>query len=339
MFYVDSKFVSLVSVRLRNFKRKGPELWNFSCVYCGDSLKHKNKARGYLYVVKGTLLFRCHKCSVSTTFSNFLKHVDPLLFKEYTLEKYQSTATPHPHTPKLEFPSAVPVFSAIKKVSPLDDLYKISDLDESHPAVQYVAKRLIPKERWNLLYFAPRYIEWCKKHSDKEIPIKEDAPRLVIPSFDIEGELIGWSGRAFGNEYLRYHNLKLTEDQLLFGLERVNLDKPIYIVEGQIDSLFLNNAIAAGGIAAFDNDFTKANKDRVVFVVDNEPRAVQIVKITEKFINLGYSVCLLPDTILEKDINEMVLAGRTPDKLEQLILENTVSGTTAKLKMITWKKV
>ena len=336
--WIDIKYTNLVSVRLRNFKQKSKELFNFSCPFCGDSLKHKNKARGYLYTVKGTLLYRCHKCSVGNTFSNFLKYVDPMLYKEYTLEKYQSTAAPHPtHSPKLEFPSAAPKFNVAKK-SPLDELYKISDLDETHSAVQYAASRLIPKERWNLLYFVPKYIDWCSKHSDKEITFKEDTPRLVIPSFNIEGELIGWSGRAFGNEYLRYHNIKLTEDQLLFGLERVDFDKPIKVVEGQIDSLFLDNAIAAGGISAFDNEFTKKHKDKVVFVVDNEPRAVPIVKSVEKYTGLGYSICLFPDTIQEKDINDMILAGRTPEELEQIITDNTVSGTMAKLKMMTWRK-
>ena len=340
MFWIDQKYVSLVSVRLRNYKRKSNELWNFSCPYCNDSIKHKNKARGYLYVVKGTLLYRCHKCSIGASFPNFLKHIDPLLYKEYTLEKYQSNASPHPHAPKLEFPSALPVFKTVVDKSPLDELYKISDLNESHPAVQYVAKRMIPKDKWDLLYFAPNYIGWCKKHYNKPIPIKEDSPRLVIPLFNSDDVLIGWTGRCFGNEYLRYHKVRLIEDQLMiFGLERVNLSNKVKLVEGEIDSLFLDNAIASGGISSFDNEYTKQNKENVVFIVDNEPRAIQIVKVAEKYIKLGYSLCLFPDTILEKDINDMIMAGRTKEELEQIIEENTVSGIEATLKLIQWKKV
>jgi hypothetical protein len=45
----DSKYVRLISSRLRNFKQKKDYLWNFSCPFCGDSQKNKTKARGYAF--------------------------------------------------------------------------------------------------------------------------------------------------------------------------------------------------------------------------------------------------------------------------------------------------
>ena len=47
--YIDSKFLRLISSRLRNFKQKKDYLWNFSCPFCGDSAKNKTKARGYVF--------------------------------------------------------------------------------------------------------------------------------------------------------------------------------------------------------------------------------------------------------------------------------------------------
>jgi hypothetical protein len=336
-YYVDIQFVSRISFRLRNFKDKGSGVWNFSCNYCGDSTKQKNKARGYLYTTKGTLLYRCHKCGKSTTFSNFLKELDPLLHNEYILEKYKSNAT-HPHVPKLEFPKPSRTLD-LKTKSPLDELYKLSELSKTHPAVQYVAKRLIPEEHWDKLYFCAKYIEWCKRHNDKEIKIDKDTPRLVIPTYNQNGDLIGWSGRAFGAEFLRYHIVKLTDDALIYGLERVDITKTINVVEGQLDSLFLTNCIATGGVSSFDTIFTREHKDVVVLIIDNEPRNLQIVKTLEKYINLGYSVCLFPENIVGKDINEMILAKTTPTELEQIILDNTVKGVSATLKLASWRKV
>jgi hypothetical protein len=43
-----------------------------------------------------------------------------------------------------------------------------------------------------------------------------------------------------------------------------------------------------------------------------------------------------PDTIVEKDINDMVLAGRD---VQSIVECNNYSGLEAKLKFTTWKKI
>ena len=81
MDIIDSKYIGLISSRLPKFKRVKPDLFNFRCPICGDSQKHKNKARGYIYSLKADMNFKCHNCGASTTFNNFLKTVDPTLHK------------------------------------------------------------------------------------------------------------------------------------------------------------------------------------------------------------------------------------------------------------------
>ena len=44
--FTDQKYVGLLSSRLRNFKRKDNNLWNFSCPICGDSTKNRIKPTG-----------------------------------------------------------------------------------------------------------------------------------------------------------------------------------------------------------------------------------------------------------------------------------------------------
>ncbi len=72
MDLVDSKYIGLVSSRLQKFKRVKGDLYNFRCPLCGDSKKHKNKARGYVYPLKADMNYKCHNCGASSTFSNFL---------------------------------------------------------------------------------------------------------------------------------------------------------------------------------------------------------------------------------------------------------------------------
>jgi transcription elongation factor Elf1 len=99
----DSKYVRLISSRLRNFKQKKDYLWNFSCPFCGDSQKNKTKARGYVFQKGNNLFYRCHNCGVSTNVGNLIKQVDDSLHKEYVLERYSLVK---PITPVAPTPSS-----------------------------------------------------------------------------------------------------------------------------------------------------------------------------------------------------------------------------------------
>ena len=89
MDIIDSKYIGLVSSRLEKFKRVKADLYNFRCPICGDSKKHKNKARGYFYQVKTNTNFKCHNCGASSSLNNFLKQIDTTLHKQYVLEKFK----------------------------------------------------------------------------------------------------------------------------------------------------------------------------------------------------------------------------------------------------------
>ena len=93
MDIIDSKYVNLVSSRLQKFKRVKTNLYNFRCPICGDSKKHKNKARGYIYSHKADMNFKCHNCGASSSLSNFIKTLDPVLYKQYIFEKFKDRNT------------------------------------------------------------------------------------------------------------------------------------------------------------------------------------------------------------------------------------------------------
>ena len=89
--YLDRKYILLVSSRLRNFKQRKQDVFNFSCPICGDSAIKTTKARGYITLSKkfAGYIYTCHNCSVSMGFAPFLKHVDSEKYKEYVMEKFQ----------------------------------------------------------------------------------------------------------------------------------------------------------------------------------------------------------------------------------------------------------
>jgi len=339
MLYIDAKYANILGSRLRNFKQKNDYLWNYSCPVCGDSSKNKLKSRGYIYRAKTGLFCKCHNCGYSTNIGNLIKHVDSKLYDEYVLERYKAGTTRyHDHKEVIIPESRKPQLLEDDILSPLK---RIDTLDVDHPAVKYVIDRQIPVDKWNLLYFAPRFKKFVNSVSPKFVePIVDEHPRMIIPYFTNAGKCFAFQGRAYGNEEPKYYTIKVDETQeKIYGLDRIDYAKRILVVEGPIDSLFLPNAVAVSG-ASFDTPTIRSLLTNATIVIDNEPRNKEIVKQLEKYIESGFSVCMFPESIEQKDINDMILHGKmTPEEITEVINTNTYTGIAAKLKFSTWKKI
>jgi transcription elongation factor Elf1 len=339
MLYIDAKYAAFLGSRLRNFKQQKDYLWNFSCPVCGDSTSNKLKARGYIYRTKSDLFCKCHNCGYSSNLGNLIKRVDAALYDEYVLERYKAGATRYnahkdvaPILPK-------PKIVELLEDDILDPLKRLDTLDVSHPAVKYVLDRKIPRDKWHLLYFAPKFKAFTNSVSPKfEEPIVGEHPRMIIPYFTPAGKCFAFQARAYGDEQPKYYTIKVDEsEEKIYGLDRVDYSKRIYVVEGPIDSLFIPNGIAVSG-SSFDTPTIRSLLANATIVMDNEPRNKEIVNQLDKYIELGYSVVMYPDYIEEKDINDMVKAGRSPAEILDLINTNTFTGMEAKLKFANWRK-
>ena len=119
----------------------------------------------------------------------------------------------------------------------------------------------------------------------------------------------------------------------LYGLDKIDKSKSIYIVEGPFDSTFVENAVAMCGS---DVDIGSFNWSDYIWVLDNEPRNREIVTRISKLIDRGHKVVIWPSNITEKDINDMVLAGHDVQSIVEL---NTYDGLEANLKFTTWKRI
>lgn len=323
MDLVDSKYIGLVSSRLQKFKRVKADLYNFRCPICGDSQKNKNKARGYIYPVKNNTNFKCHNCGVSMSFNNFLKELDTVLYKQYTMEKFKEGHTGQNFVaegPKFEF--IKPSFK--KKL----DLPKASEVQI---AKEYLEKRKLDPEKF---YFTNKFKEWTNTQKVTFDTIGKDESRIIIPMYDADSNLIGFQGRALGPNPVKYITVMLSDDApKIYALDQVDSSKPIYIVEGPFDSTFVQNAVAMCGS---DVDIGSFGWGNYIYVFDNEPRNREIVNRISKTINRGDKVIIWPTSIEQKDINDMVIAGLN---VMDVLKSNTYSGLEAKIKFNNWKKV
>lgn len=326
MSFIDLKYINIISPRLEKFSKKKDYLYNFRCPYCGDSQKNKNRARGFFFLKKSDMVYKCHNCGIGRTLANFLKDMDVSLHDEYVMERYKSGFTgkgTNTASPKFEFEK--PVFSRKEN---LLSLKKISELNILHPARDYLANRHIPEKYYSSLYYAEDFNKWAGTTN------KFKEGRIVIPLMNQSGKMIGYQGRTLNkNSTLRYITIMMDEDHpKIYGLDKVKKTEPVYVTEGPFDSYFLTNAIAMCGsdvnLSTFDYQFT--------YVFDNEPRNREIVTRIESAIKRGNQVVIFPKEIKEKDLNDMVLAGHN---VQNLVDSNAYQGLQATIKLNEWKKV
>jgi len=324
MDIIDSKYVNLVSSRLQKFKRVKANLYNFRCPICGDSKKHKNKARGYLYQVKANTNFKCHNCGASLSLNNFLKQIDPVLHKQYTMEKFKEGFAGGRNfvveEPKFEFKK--PVFK--KKL----DLPVASEVSIAN---EYLSKRGLDPTKF---YFADKFKQWVNTQKKTFDYINKDESRIIIPMYDESKTLIGFQGRSLGPNSVKYITVMLNEEApKIYGLDSIKTEKPIYIVEGPFDSSLIENSVAMCGS---DIDIRTFGWSDYIWVFDNEPRNREIVNRISKTIDRGDKVVIWPKFVEEKDINDMVQRGHN---VSHVLESNTYSGLEAKVKFNIWKKV
>ncbi|MCP4123671.1 MAG: hypothetical protein GY751_18125 [Bacteroidetes bacterium] len=275
---------------------------------------------------------------------NLIKFVDNELYKKYLLEGFNKGddrfVTKGSRRKKKNFPK--------KDKSVNSDYFetvlgaqRVDRIPLNHNVYLFLNKRRIPKSAYERLYFI---------HDDKNLEkvdkkyhgrIRGNQSRLILPFFDRKGKPIGLAARAINPAAnIRYLAFRLDETvPMIFGLEHLkrNSREPILVVEGPIDSLFLPNCIAVAGA-----DFAKledaVRTDKCILVFDNEPRNKEIVKRMGKMIDAGYKICIWPETIKEKDINDMILAGKTQDQIVKTINTNTHSGLAASATLNKWKR-
>ncbi len=323
MDLTDTKYIGLVSSRLPKFKKVKADLYNFRCPLCGDSQKQKNKARGYIYAKKADANYKCHNCGASTTFSNLLKTLDPSLHKQYIFEKFQTRNTGKGsifEEPKLDFKK--PVFR--KKL----DLPKASEVKI---AKQYLENRKLDPTKF---YYTDKFKEWTNTQKQTFDYIGKDEPRIIIPMYDTEQKMIGFQGRSLIPNSVKYITIMIDEEApKIYGLDKINKEKPIYIIEGPFDASLVENSIAMCGA---DVDIGSLGWSDYIYVYDNEPRSREITDRIRKTIDRGDKVVIWPTNIGEKDVNDMILGGHD---VMDMLKSNTYSGLKAKIKFNNWKKI
>jgi len=257
------------------------------------------------------------------------------MFRDYSMEQFQQ----HDYVAPVEEPK-------YKYTPNLKTIQKISALPVNHPAKKYIVERKIPSNLHYKIYFSANFTEWINTIiPDKIISKAKFDPRIILFMTDRDGNITGCQGRSINpKSTLRYITIRFDENiPKIFGLDSVNPNSKTYVLEGPIDSLFIENALAMTGSDVTPADlvsFGNINLAKTCFVYDNEPRNVQIIQKIEKAIDAGYNVCIWPARMSKygKDVNEFILQGLTPQYVKDVIDSNTFDGLIAKTHLTRWRK-
>lgn len=326
--FLDKKYINIISSKFPLFEWERNTVANFRCIYCGDSKQNKYKKRGYFFEHKDTMFYKCQNCGISKSFSTVLKELDTNVYRDYLFEKFRDGK-------KYQAP-AKQELDNIDLTKELQYVVKISDLPTNHKARLFLTNRKIPEKHFKNLFYTDNFKKWVFDHIDKEKfeKIPDTDPRIIIPFCSKNGKPFAFQGRALNpKDPVRYQTVKNNKNPLIHGLERIDVEKEIRLLEGPFDSMFVENGLAVAGSSLqkmVDSDLD------IVFIFDNEPRSDTIIPLMEKIIKQGKKIVIWPENITSKDVNDMVLSGIDVNKI---IKKRTFSGLNAQLEFIKWKKI
>lgn len=202
----------------------------------------------------------------------------------------------------------------------------INKLPSSHSAVKFCNERALPTDD---LYYVDDFKLFLQgtAHEDKVT----STPKILIPLRSKHG-LFGVQARTMTGETPKYVTIMFVDCASIYGLDKIDRSKPITVVEGPFDSMFVDNAIAVLGSEVSKIDF----EGEFVYCFDNEPRSKNTVENIKKQLKLNNKVVIWPESIKQKDINEMVLAGV---EVNSIIRNNTFQGPKGLIRLSSWKRV
>ena len=323
---------------LRNWKRSNNRII-FSCPMCGDSHDDPTKARCNIHEYKQTLIVSCYNCGASISFEKFLREYNSTLYKQFKLETI-GNGTNSGYSRKDSSQLIESKAEKFLKTEVLDNQWKKVFSKPRGEAYDYLRSRKIPIDS-NILWannFRNSIIDLYELYGldvDEMSPCKEEG-RIIFP-FLYDNVLTYIQGRSIDSSIdkrYRYMTMEINGGNKVYGHEKLTKDGAIYVTEGPIDSLFVGN-----GIAVADANLTRASqfvdKSRLVCIFDNEPRSTIAIGKLEGALRSGYKVVIFPDYVVEKDLNEMVLAGRD---VKELVGAYQYSGPAGLLRLNKWKK-
>lgn len=234
--------------------------YQFRCPICGDSKKNKFLRRGYVLYNKGMWVYVCQNECGKMGFLSFLKEYHNAVYKKaifHAFSKDRSKFTPAIDKRTIAEKTFIPTGEAVFKPGEL-----ISIMD-NHPkamqGLQWAMSRQIRKsvyERWFVCLSGEEFLDRDPVgnyvYNENGFPKgNEYKDRIIIPYYRFGGKWSQFDARALNpNALVRYKNLQGVEREP-YNIDWLDVTKPFFLLEGSINSTFIQNSVAFGGTKHF----------------------------------------------------------------------------------------
>lgn len=291
------------------------------CNICGDSLKHKSLRRGRLLLMdrEGVKhwIYKCWNgdCKAfgegnSWSAVSWLKTYFPNIYSQYRRETLKSFKFSKTESTDL----IADEIKLLREKSLKEKTEKLSTslLEEKETckhfkpilsstnslftdAVSYCISRKIPKNIWEGFFIA---VDGKYKN------------RMIIPFYNKEN-VFYWQGRSLRDQIPKYLNRKVNKENAIYNYYNIDKTKPVIILEGPIDSMFVENGVATLGLQLSSTMKDMLKDCKRYWICDNDEPGK---KYSKKYLKSGDYVFMwnkflkhfmLPlDT---KDINDCIM--------------------------------
>lgn len=329
--YIISKFYEFAG--FPKYKR-GSSTYNASCPSCREGTSWGKKRR--LFYIPSKDLICCHNCGRNWSPVNWIMEQSGLSFKDvmeqasdynFTSFEVEDQSFKRPESQTL------PVDSI--------NLFDQQQVDyfNSNPVIKDALK-LIKDRRLDTAINRPNalYI------SLKDFIHKN---RLVIPFCDFKGNIVWYQTRAiYKNDEVdrpKYMS-KLNSERSVYGLDKIHdqLDH-LFIFEGPIDSMFVKNGIAMGGLSMSQTQEDQMKRYRLyqkIWILDNEIEENRDVKNQAiRLLEQGERVFIWPQKFKGiKDVNALCVKIRRDSIKPEFFIENSYEGCEGLAKIANLSK-
>lgn len=343
MNFIDHRFMLLSSVYLAGWKESGQGVYKFRCPFCGDSKKNKRKTRGYFYPKDDSVFFKCHNCGAAHTLLGFLRQIAPDLASQYRYEKFVNWRQDNPKEEKPDIRWSNNTAEKLALTSNvLSGCTRLFSLDSDHSARAYLDRRLLPVEEQRKLFYTKDINDFAAKipaYKDRWFPHHK---AIIIPFYDEDGTLEYCQCRDL-HPYatVRYFTFEISEGNKIWGQDRVDWEKHVYILEGPFDAMFVNNGIAVAGASLMSviKYVSERAKAGFTLVFDRDYLTnYEIFAQFKKAVDLGYSVVIYDKQFTVKDINDAITKLQwSPSVLNTYLHDRSFKGLAAKLELSRFK--
>lgn len=234
---------------------------SFDCPVCSYEIKglDRGDGKGNLEINYKTAVYKCWSCGEShdthgSLYKLIKKHGTPKHLKKYQLLKPEDTEEGFKRTyKKVRLPKEFISFKNVSLGLKLTPQYK--------QAYNYIKSRNITDkmcERYN--------IGFCYQGPYEN--------RIIIPSYDENNEINYFIARSYlSRTKMKYKNPEAQKEIIIFNENLIDWDKPIYIVEGAFDSIFIENSIPMLGKFMSEHLFKKLYEKAKKLIIILDPDA------------------------------------------------------------------